>query len=75
MSEILQGFELVREEVCGDCLYYRQHYAASAKGELWALWFGHCGNPGVTTPPADGACRYKEQKSAPEKTSPGPIEP
>lgn len=53
MPEIPQGYEYVLFDICSDGLYYRRHFAMSAKGELWELWYGHCGHPKVSKPPLD----------------------
>lgn len=63
MPEIPKGYEHVLFDICNGCLYYRRHFAMSAKGELWELWYGHCGHPKVLKPPLETSCQYWMEKS------------
>lgn len=57
---------MVEKEVCGTCVYYRQHYVLTVEGRFQALWYGHCHNPRPRYPLPDDRCprweggRWKE---------------
>jgi len=50
---------IVKAEVCGTCMYYRQHFIFDTGGRLQALWYGHCHVPRVGRyPTPDQTCEH-----------------
>ena len=61
---------IVRAQVCGTCVHYRQHYVLSEGGLLEPLWYGHCHVPHQGRyPQPDGTCphwkAYREEPARP----------
>ena len=61
---------IVRAQVCGTCVHYRQHYVLSEGGRLEPLWYGHCHVPHTGRyPQPDGTCphwkAYREEPARP----------
>lgn len=54
---------IVKAEVCGTCIHYRQHYVLDKHQMLTPLWYGHCKLPKCKHPSPDETCdRWEERR-------------
>lgn len=61
---------MVKAELCGTCIHYRQHYILVEDGRFRPLWYGHCHRPKSRHPLPNETCpRFEPYEKEP--VSPG----